>query len=100
MYLFGGNCASFSKQSSNFVPDRTFFLYNDMVTNTISNTIKSLRKQYGLTQEELAFKSGVGIRFLRELEQGKPTVRVDKVNQVLGLFSKELAPIDKERAVQ
>jgi len=68
-----------------------------MEPNRISRTIKALRKQYNLTQEDLAFKSGVGYRFIRELEQGKPTVRLDKVNQVLQLFSMELAPVEQER---
>jgi y4mF family transcriptional regulator len=50
-----------------------------------------MRKAAGLTQVELAERAGVGLRFLRELEQGKPTVRLDKVNQVLALFGCELA---------
>ena len=58
-------------------------------------TIKRLRKQYGLTQEQLALKSGVGLNFVRELEQGKPTVRLDKVNQVLNLFNYEMTPTEK-----
>ncbi len=58
--------------------------------------MKALRKKYGLTQEDLAVKSGVGYRFLRELEQGKPTVRLDKVNQVLHLFNMELVPREIE----
>ncbi|MCQ2960243.1 MAG: helix-turn-helix transcriptional regulator, partial [Bacteroidales bacterium] len=45
------------------------------------------RKEYGLTQEELAMKSGVGLNFVRQLEQGKPTLRMDKVNQLLDLFN-------------
>ncbi|MBI2439797.1 MAG: helix-turn-helix transcriptional regulator [Lentisphaerae bacterium] len=52
----------------------------------LSNQIKALRKQAGLTQAQMAQRSGVGLRFIRDLEQGKPTVRVDKVNQVLALF--------------
>lgn len=63
-----------------------------MTTNKLSQCIKDLRKEYNLTQEDLAMKSGVGLRFVRELEQGKPTVRMDKVNQVLALFSMELVP--------
>lgn len=63
----------------------------------ISLAVKELRKKYNLTQEDLAMKSGVGLRFLRELEQGKPTVRLDKVNQVLNLFNKEVGVCDKER---
>jgi len=53
-----------------------------MEQNELSLTIKQLRKEYGLTQEDLAFKSGVGLRFVREMEQGKTTLRMDKVNQV------------------
>lgn len=52
--------------------------------------VKSLRKEYGLTQEELALKSGVGLCFVRNLEQGKTTLRMDKVNQLLDLFNYEL----------
>ena len=50
------------------------------------------RKLYNLTQVELAERSGVGIRFVRELERGKATVQLDKVNQVLKLFGEELQP--------
>lgn len=50
-----------------------------------------------MTQEDLAFKAGVGLRFIRELERGKPTVRLDKVNEVLNLFGKELGVINKQR---
>jgi y4mF family transcriptional regulator len=58
--------------------------------NEILRFIKTKRKELKLSQEELAFKSGVGLRFLRELEQGKTTLRLDKVNQVLRLFGKEV----------
>ena len=51
--------------------------------NNLSTTVKMLRKQYNLTQEELSLKSGVGLRFVRDLEQGKETLRHDKVNQLL-----------------
>ena len=54
-----------------------------MEKTTLSQTVKKLRKEYGLTQEELAMKSGVGLNFVRQLEQGKPTLRMDKVNQLL-----------------
>jgi len=68
-----------------------------MEVNIISAKVKELRKEYHLTQEDLAFKSGVGLRFVRELEQGKPTVRVDKVNQVLALFALQLGAVPAER---
>ena len=54
---------------------------------------KEMRKQFGLTQVDLAAKSGVGLRFVRELEQGKETLRLDKVNQVLLLFGQEIGPV-------
>ncbi|WP_407401809.1 helix-turn-helix transcriptional regulator [Sodaliphilus sp.] len=58
-----------------------------MERTALSQTVKNLRKEFGLTQEELAIKSGVGINFIRNLEQGKPTLRMDKVNQLLDLFN-------------
>lgn len=54
--------------------------------NNIADFIKLKRKQVKLTQPELAERAGVGLRFVRELEQGKETLRLDKVNQVLALF--------------
>lgn len=60
--------------------------------NNLSDFIKRKRKSTGLTQEDLSLKAGVGLRFIRELEQGKPTLRMDKVNQVLSLFGHELTP--------
>ena len=58
----------------------------------IGNFVKYNRSKLKLTQEELAQKAGVGLRFIRELEQGKATLRMDKVNQVLDLFGFTLAP--------
>ena len=62
----------------------------------LSATLKTLRKEYGLTQEDLALKCDVGLNFVRQLEQGKPTLRMDKVNQVLAMFGYELAPVRSE----
>ena len=64
--------------------------------NKIGNYIKEERKKAGLTQEEFAMRSGLGLRFVRELEQGKETVRMDKVNQALAMFGKEAVPGEKE----
>ena len=69
--------------------------YNIEHMATLSETVKALRKQYGLTQEDLSLKSGVGLRFVRDLEQGKPTLRLDKVNQLLDIFNYEMAPTPK-----
>ena len=51
----------------------------------ISEYVKRCRKEQHLTQPELAHKAGVGLRFLRELEQGKQSLRMDKVNQASSL---------------
>ena len=63
--------------------------------NNLSLTVKMLRKQYNLTQEELSLKSGVGLRFVRDLEQGKKTLRLDKVNQLLDFFNYEMVAAPK-----
>ena len=71
--------------------------------NIIKNTGHSegvpvflMNLQYGLTQEDLAYKSGVSLFSVRELEQGKMSMRMDKVNQILGLFNYELVPQRKD----
>jgi y4mF family transcriptional regulator len=63
----------------------------------LAEFLKEKRKKTNLTQPELALKSGVGLRFIRELEQGKKTLRMDKVNQVLMLFGYELGPVPVNR---
>jgi y4mF family transcriptional regulator len=60
----------------------------------LKDFVKQQRKMHGLTQVALAGKAGVGLRFVRDLEQGKETLRMDKVNQVLQLFGKTLGPVD------
>ena len=64
--------------------------------NQISQFIKAERKKSGLTQEDFAIRSGLGLRFVRELEQGKETVRMDKVNAALALFDMEVVPGRKD----
>ncbi len=66
--------------------------------NKIAQFIKEQRKKAGLTQEEFALRSGLGLRFVRELEQGKSTVRMDKVNIALGMFGCEAVPGKTERS--
>lgn len=63
-----------------------------MEKTKLGQYVKDMRKQYRLTQEDLADKAGVGLRFVRDLEQGKTTLRMDKVNLVLSLFGAELLP--------
>ena len=65
--------------------------------NKIGKQIQQLRKAAKLTQYELAARVGVGLRFVRELEQGKPTVRLDKVNQILEFFGYHLNIVRDEK---
>ena len=64
-----------------------------MTQNIISLYVKEMRRKHNMTQVDLSEMSGVGLRFVRELEQGKPTVRLDKVNQVLALFGAQCGPV-------
>jgi y4mF family transcriptional regulator len=65
----------------------------------LSTFIKQKRNISGLTQPELAKKAGVGLRFVREVEQGKETLRLDKVNQVFNLFGYEMGPVKSEQQI-
>lgn len=65
--------------------------------NPIGMFIRRKRKEAGLTQEEFAMRSGLGLRFVHELERGKPSVRLDKVNQALAMFGMEAVPGEMER---
>lgn len=62
---------------------------------SLSATVKMLRKQYNITQEELSLKSGVGLHFVRDLEQGKKSLQLDKVNQLLDFFNYEMVAVSK-----
>ncbi len=71
---------------------------NNMVAKTIiAQYVKEMRKKYKLTQVDLSEKAGVGLRFVRELEQGKTTLRLDKVNKVFELFGSECGPVPMKR---
>ena len=67
----------------------------------LNEYVKTKRKSLGLSREEFAQKAGVGLRFLRELEQGKETLKMDKVNQVLKWFGMQLgvAPMDRTNLI-
>lgn len=58
---------------------------------SIKEFVKQNRKALGLTQEEFAMRAGLGLRFVRELEQGKKTLRLDKVNQALAMFGAQVS---------
>ena len=71
-----------------------------MRNNKIATFMRESRKAVGLTQEEFAMRSGLGLRFVRDLEQGKETVRLDKVNQALAMFGMEAVPGRKEYRIE
>jgi len=61
--------------------------------NALIHFVKSKRRELGLTQRDLADRAGLGLRFIRDLEQGKESLRLDKVNQVLALFGHRMEPV-------
>jgi len=63
------------------------------MTGPLIRLVKERRRALGLTQRELADRAGVGLRFVREMEQGKESLRLDKVNQVLALFGHRMEPV-------
>lgn len=65
----------------------------------LADFIKEKRNAVGLTQQELAEKAGVGLRFIRDVEQGKETLRLDKVNQVLQMFGYQIGAIPFSRNI-
>lgn len=68
------------------VPKRVYHM------TKLAKYVQEMRKLFGLTQVDLSQKSGVGPRFVRDLEQGKTTLRLDKVNQVLSIFGAKMTP--------
>ena len=65
--------------------------------NPIAVFIKEKRRAAGLTQAEFAMRAGLGLRFVRDLEQGKESVRMDKVNIALAMFDCQAVPGRKEK---
>jgi y4mF family transcriptional regulator len=74
---------------------------NNNTLSSLSDFVKKKRKETGLTQKQLADKAGVGLRFVRELENEKPGLQMNKVNQVLILFGYELGavPVHREKLI-
>lgn len=62
-------------------------------THELMDFVKTRHKQLGLSQQELYYLAGVGLRFVRDLEQGKESLQLDKVNEVLALFGHKIGPI-------
>lgn len=67
--------------------------------NPIPSFVRERRKELGYTQKEFCRRAGVNLRFLRELEQGKETVRLDRVNQVLAIFGYHAAPVANRKDI-
>lgn len=83
----------------NFIFTRLFYTLHNIVMkhNPISLFVKQQRKKAGLTQEMFAIQAGVGLAFLRALEQGKETLKMSNVNRVLAMFGYELGPVEAKR---
>jgi y4mF family transcriptional regulator len=75
------------------ITSKLLFLHPKGYTMNLATFVKAKRKSVQLTQPELSEKAGVGLRFIRELEQGKQSLRMDKVNQVLQLFGYEIGAV-------
>ena len=65
--------------------------------NRIAQFLRQARKEAGLTQTAFADKAGVGLRFVRDLEQGKPNLHLEKVNLLLAFFGHELGPVPLQK---
>ncbi len=65
--------------------------------NDLSIFLKKKRKLLNMTQRDLAERAGVGLRFIRDVEQGKRSLDMDKINQVLSLFGHKMGPVLKMR---
>lgn len=76
-----------------YIRHKLLYLYPKGYIMNIAKFVKHKRKLVKLTQPELALKAGVGLRFVRELEQGKESLRMDKVNRVLHLFGHEIGAV-------
>ena len=98
MYLKGYKC-SFIYNNTPFrvqIGLLVLFLHPKGYKMNLASFVKEKRKSVKLTQPELAEKAGVGLRFIREMEQGKQSLRLDKVNQVLQLFGYEVGAVIKK----
>jgi y4mF family transcriptional regulator len=76
------------RKTPQVVPDRE---------STLGALVRSRRRANGLTQRELGELAGVGTRLVSELERDKPTLRMDAVNRVLGVFGKQLGAVEARR---
>jgi len=68
------------------------FSMNSTTNTYLGHEMKRIRKEAGLTQEDFALRSGLGLHFIRDLEQGKGSLRLDKVNRAFNFFGYTLTP--------
>ncbi len=82
-----------------YIYKKSYLLYpvGIKMSDVLVQFVKQRRKYLGMTQQDLAERAGVGLRFIRDLEQGKKTLRMDKVNLVLILFGHELGPVSVDQ---
>lgn len=89
----------FQTKSINF-PVREYYIYGMDIQNTedLSKAIKGRRKSLKLTQAECATFCGVGLRFFSELENGKQSLHLGKVMQVLQMLGLKMQIIGNEES--
>ena len=85
----GSNIINKQHVNGNLVVDDIRFQYS----TALGVYVRAKRKSLGMTQHCLCDRAGVGLRFIRDLESGKSTLRMDKVNQVLMMFGSTLGPV-------
>ena len=91
-YLYG-NIPCYTRKGSLLTDLRNIYPMGVTMNAPLIKFIKDRRRSMGLTQKDLADRAGVGLRFIRDLEQGKESLRMDKVNQVLMLFGHRMEPV-------
>ena len=64
----------------------------ELALDPVSLFVRKRRKRLGYTQQELADRTGTSLNFVKSIERGKPTLRMDKVNLVLQFFGARLTP--------
>lgn len=88
-----GNIPCYTRKGSLLTDLRNIYPMGVTMNAPLIKFIKDRRRSMGLTQKDLADRAGVGLRFIRDLEQGKESLRMDKVNQVLMLFGHRMEPV-------
>ena len=64
------------------------------MSKELGKFIADMRKEHGVKQEDLALYANVSMKFISQLENGKSSLRLDKVNDVLRVFGYRLGPVE------